>query len=204
MNMPILASPDRTQLSMLVFMVLTAVQIVVFVVHPVLVYGDAAVAMDRPPHFVFFRLIGVKEVGLMVMYAAALGPSSKVNTFFCFVSAVGRLSTICYMTWVVFKLGGPTVGYVGIVQDVVFGTWTMYTCVSRGYDAQSSNGSSGVSLPSFSLLCIVTITGLAEAWHGFRIMLQPVQSASEGFGEVVGSASGIENWGHGPLHLGFD
>lgn len=192
---------SNLRLSMLCFMTLTFVQILVFLLHPVLVYGDAAVAMDRPPHFVFFRLIGVKEIGLMIMYSAAVPlHGTGAEPFFCLLASAGRLSTPIFMTWIVAGLGGPPIAYCGIIQDVVFGAWTLNACINTAKTAAPAE-TFQTSLATLIETAVVATAGAAEAWHGWSVMLEPAEACLSKFGEV--QTDDLDAWSVGPLHLGW-
>jgi hypothetical protein len=183
------------RLSMLCFMVLTLVQIVVFICEPRLVYGKAAVLLDKPPEFVFFRLIGVKEVGLMCMYAAAVPLySGNIDSFFVSLTAWGRLSTLIFMSWIVLGLGGPVEAYLGIIQDVLFGSWALYASIT----VSASTPSNTTKQQNLPLIVCVAVCGCVEAWHGISVMQSPREAALAGFGELTDMTLSVA-----PLHLGY-
>ena len=104
------------------FVLFTLIQIVVFLCFPQL-YKDAAPDMDSAPTFAMFRMIGIKECGLVLMYIAIGYTNDHVLMK---MTVLGRMTVIPFTLGAILSLGAPTTMLFGILQDVSFGMWTMY------------------------------------------------------------------------------
>lgn len=159
------SSPART---MWAFIAFTIVQLLLFVFYPS-VYSAAAGDMDKAPAFATFRLIGIKEVGLMTIYSALTLAGDKKLMF---MTVVGRSMVVPFMCWVILSHGAPTSVLVGIIQDVSFGAWTAYTI------SKSPNGISRPveqnSVLANACRASIFIAGFVESYSGYLLLSEPV------------------------------
>ena len=84
---------SHLQWSMVVFIAFTAIQVLVFVLDPEKFDTTAFDFRLEAPPYAFYTLIGLKEVGLMCMYAAFVFDNDRVMML---MTAIGRLSTAVY------------------------------------------------------------------------------------------------------------
>ena len=103
-----------TQMSLVGFIGFTVIQIVLFLFTPGL-YALATPDLDYAPVYPAFRLIGMKEIGLMTTYATfVLANDARLFLMTC----VGRLTVLPEFLILVFVIGAPVEFLGGIIQDL--------------------------------------------------------------------------------------
>ena len=105
------------------FILFTFVQILVFLFYPQ-VYHSSAPDLDTSPTFANFRLIGIQECGLILIYCGIAWTNDRALMK---MTVFGRMSVVPFTMYCVFVLDAPWTMLFGIVQDVSFGFWTYYT-----------------------------------------------------------------------------
>jgi hypothetical protein len=112
--------PSMPTHTLYAFIVFTFFQILVFLFCPQL-YQDAAPDMDIGPTFPSFRLIGIQECGLILVY---IGIAHTNDLQLMMMTVLGRMTVIPFTVFCVFYLKAPWTMLFGILQDVSFGFWT--------------------------------------------------------------------------------
>ena len=151
------------------FILFTALQLLIFLFRPEL-YQDAAPGMDKPPTFAIFRLIGIKECGLILMYSAI---SYRGDRALMKMTVVGRMMVVPYSLWCVFVLGAPWTMLFGIVQDVTFGLWTAATLSMSTHLPARQQRIVGVGIFSRIMRFALLLGGLSGMYCGFYGLSNP-------------------------------
>ena len=121
-------TPSRPSHTIAAFILFTLIQIIIFLFCPQ-VYNNAAPGMDTPPTYALFRLIGIKECGLVFIYVAI---AITEDHLLMKMTIVGRMTVIPFTLWCVYGLGAPTTMLFGVLQDVIFGGWTAWSLFRNG------------------------------------------------------------------------
>eukprot|EP00750_Incisomonas_marina_P027356 INCI6180.3.p1 GENE.INCI6180.3~~INCI6180.3.p1 ORF type:complete len:201 (+),score=38.39 INCI6180.3:133-735(+) len=151
------------------FILITVFQIVFFIFSPTL-FGPV---VEKAPEYL--QIIGIKEISLMYLYsniAQEKAPGLALMTVF------GRLLTIPLMLYLVFIVHAPHDMLGGIVLDIIFGSWTLYSVmfdpewnVNEPLEVRNA-GKHRRNFLSFLLLALI---GLAEASAGALMFALPTQ-----------------------------
>jgi hypothetical protein len=111
---------------------------------PIQIVHDQAPFMDDPSnHFPFIRVIGIKEIGLMTVYATAVATN---DVTFMALTGLGRLFTVPLMTTLVFAFDAPLAVLSGITQDILFGSWTCYEWYKIRNDARHAFNNQSINV----------------------------------------------------------
>ena len=172
----------RVELSLKCFVAFTVLQILGFIVAPAVVVqlagGDPP--LDMAPDYPAVRLIGLKEIGLCLIYAAII---ESRQWSLVLMTVVGRLSVVPFVLWMVLVVGAPVELAGGVVQDVTFAAWTLWAM--RGLlaappappaaAASPGRGGEEVAVPMLALCfrAVLFAAGAIEAVNGLLLLLRP-------------------------------
>lgn len=148
------STPSHTLHSFILF---TFLQILVFLFRPQL-YSDAAPDMDVAPTFAAFRLIGIQECGLVLVYCAIAYTNDHTLMK---MTVLGRLTVIPFSCMCVFYLGAPWTMLFGIIQDVSFGLWTYWSL--NKVDSRNDNTTQRTTVSASGTLNTLTRLTIAAA-----------------------------------------
>ena len=118
---------DPARLSMAAFIVFSSLQIFCFIFKPHLLHQEGLGFDFEKDPFVFYSLIGLKEVGLMIFYTSFVVGSDRTMML---ATSLGRLSTLVYGCWLVICLQVPPTFFFALLPDVLFGVWTLWALLA--------------------------------------------------------------------------
>jgi len=182
--------------SMWVFIAFTVFQIVCFIFRPTL-FAAAAGDMDKDP-WIAFRLIGCKEIGLMVLYTTFV---LQQDCDLIWLTAIGRLAVAPFLVWLIIFQGAPISVLGGIVQDVAFGLWTAYALSKMPAEKAARRPELPANTSASMLRGVLAVVGSVEAASGIMMMFKPAGV----LGNQPQWASPLRIVDHSiaPLHLGL-
>lgn len=159
-----------TQLSLVAFIAFTVVQIVLFLFAPS-VYALVTPDMDFAPVYPAFRIIGLKEIGLMTTYATLVA-ANDARLFA--MTVIGRFTVLPEFLILVFVVGAPVEFLGGIVQDL---SSLALTCAALTVDKRT------LVVPKFRkagfeeklVRLLIAATGIIEIFFGVMAFALPTK-----------------------------
>jgi hypothetical protein len=161
---------ERYQISQIVFIVFTVIQIFLFVLVPQS-YGYAAHGWEGPPYFSSFRLIGVMEIGLMMIYSTAVYLNDRTVAW---LTVFGRSTVLVVIPYLMVAFHGPRHFLLGVVQDICGSLFTGYFLwmdenKQPPRDVLLISNSTALLLPRLAVL----VAGILQCIYGVRLYLDP-------------------------------
>lgn len=184
------------------FIAFTLVQIVMFIAVPWL-YSGLSGGIDPPPYYLGFRLIGLKEMGLMTIYTAGVVLEDDMLTW---TTIFGRSTTLVFTPLMIFVMGAPSALWGGVVQDVSGAGITAYLLLT---DPERSKRKPKEFLPlkhSRYMWCArlaLCLAGCMEMYNGLALFYD-VNSFSYLLNEQLEEpALGIKSFGYMSFLVGL-
>eukprot|EP00756_Hemistasia_phaeocysticola_P025141 Hpha_TRINITY_DN15989_c0_g3::TRINITY_DN15989_c0_g3_i1::g.72428::m.72428 len=159
---------SRARFSLQCFIVFSVIQSIVFIVWP-WVFDSVAPGLDAAPQYQAMRLIGVRELGLMTVYWAAVGACDGL--FMSFTVAV-RLTVIPFTAYLILVQGAPLHFAAGVIQDVIGSLWTLWGLSRDNWPPRLLASSASEPLIRLTLL----VAGLLEIAAGYTALVSPQDS----------------------------
>lgn len=147
------------------FILFTFVQILVFLCYPQL-YHSSAPEIDTPPTFANFRLIGIQECGLILIYCGIAWTNDRTLMK---MTVFGRMSVVPFTVYCVFVLDAPWTMLFGVVQDVSFGLWTYYNLTNE----QQRTRAVATGMFSGYTRLVVVVAGVLCMYGGWNGLVHP-------------------------------
>ena len=185
------------------FVAVSVAQAVAFICAPALLAGATDPPLGAPP-YTYVRLLGVWELGLMLLYAAA---AARGDHGAAAATVAGRLCVVPYVGWLTRgPLRAPAGVWAFVGQDIAFAAataWALATTTApprKPRDATKGGRGEQRPLASRALraaaLCAAFVAGCADLNAGYRAIVAPPDAGADA------SASG-DAWQLGRRSLGL-
>jgi hypothetical protein len=107
---------------MLGFILFSAFQILQMIFAP-RIATDWLPSFDGEPYFSAIRLIGLKEIGLMVIYSTSVFSNDEQ---FMYATVLGRATVLPFSLTMIIYFGAPFLFFASVMQDILGLTWTFW------------------------------------------------------------------------------
>ena len=158
-----------TQLSMWSFITISIPQALVLIFFPHLIV-DNFPDFDNGPLYPFLRLIGLKVIGLMAIYASF---TWNYDVKFFWTSIIGRFSIFPTSLYLIYRLGAPSSILLGGVIDWIFGSATGYYLLKEKPTPTRVLFGDNCGLFEYLIRVILFFIGAYELINGTAMFLHP-------------------------------
>jgi hypothetical protein len=152
---------------------------------------------EGKPYFSSFRLIGMKEIGLMLFYLSSL----YVNDIRLIkLTITARFTVLIFTPIMIFFYGAGQEMWFGVIQDVLGALSTWYLLhLKPNMGRKRSALPISSRLPLQMMLCV---SGIWESSYGLQLFLFPMQTSLIKSQCIFPSGYGIQSFGFMTILLG--